>query len=100
MTDQKELLQKLVEAPYGKAEEILKSEGLWDEKRKPSDGTLRTFRVRVDGEIPVSAMVKVQATSIEEAEDLATDLANARGFDWQDYGEPQCIGAFVEDSRE
>ena len=32
MTDHKALLKQLVEAPYGKAQDILKAKGLWDEK--------------------------------------------------------------------
>lgn len=99
MADQKELLRKLVDAPYGKAEEILKSEGFWDEHRQTPDGEMRTYRVRVTGETQVQSVVKVQARSAEEAEELATDMASAWNFEWRDHLDTVCIDASIEGSE-
>ncbi len=75
MTDNhKDLLKQLVEAPYGKAQDILKAKGLWDEKKAP-DGVTRTYKVRVRGEerIEYDDTITVEATSPDEAIELAED---------------------------
>jgi hypothetical protein len=72
--DQKALLKELVEAPFGKAEEILRKRGLWDDTKAPS-GIKRTYKVRVRGEerIEYSEIITVEATSPDEAIELAED---------------------------
>jgi hypothetical protein len=97
--DHSDLLKQLVDAPYGHAEAILKKRGLWDEKRAVSDGTKKTYRVRVDGTMSVSATVRVEATSPEEAEELAEELASYPSFEWKDYGETEVDGAYAESSH-
>jgi hypothetical protein len=58
MADQKALLKQLVDAPYGKAEAILREKGLWDEKRVPKDQRNgRDYEVTLIGMQPVSATV-------------------------------------------
>jgi hypothetical protein len=73
-TDHKTLLKELVEAPFGKAEEILKAKGLWDEKKAPSEVS-RTYKVRIRGEerIEYDNVITVEATSPAEAIELAED---------------------------
>lgn len=75
-TDHKTLLKELVEAPFGKAEVILKEKGLWNEEKSPS-GILRTYKVRVRGEerIEYSEIITVEATSPDEALELAEEQA-------------------------
>lgn len=95
--DQKSLMQELVDAPYGKARDILREKGLWDEHAGDA-GELRTYRMRVRGEMVVSAIVKVEARSAEEAEELALSQASAWDFQWRDYGDVDCVEAEVEDA--
>lgn len=96
MTDQRELMKKLVEAPYGKAAEILKENGLWDEKRAgPDNGEYKTYRVRVDGAQDVSSTITVEARSDEEAMELAEDIASDRSFSWRDCGDVEVWGSEV-----
>lgn len=95
--DQKDLLKKLVDAPYGQAETILKERGLWDEKRRHVDGDPRSFRVKVTGEMRVSSIIKVTARSAEEAEELAVDEAHSSGFIWDTEDDIDCVEAEVEE---
>lgn len=104
--DTKDLIQKLVEAPYGKAKDILKKNGLWDERRVANDpDTAKRYRMRVYGEMPVSAAVTVEASSeeeaIEKAEDeeeaieKAEDIANAQSFSWSGFDDVENVYAEV-----
>ena len=70
--DHKTVLKECVEAPFGKAEEILKKEGYWNEMKAPT-GPLRTYKVRIDGEetIEYGETITVDATSPDEAMELA-----------------------------
>jgi hypothetical protein len=72
--DPKEVLKECVAAPFGKAEEILKTNGFWNETKVPS-GELRTYKVEVCGEetIEWSETITVEATSPDEAIELAED---------------------------
>lgn len=89
--DQKKLMEELVNAPYGEAEMILKKRGLWNDKLSTEDGVKRTYRVRVIGEIRVESIIKVEATSEEEASDMAEDKARDYDFHWQEKGAPEVI---------
>jgi hypothetical protein len=99
--DHKALLKELVDAPFGQAETILKSKGMWDERRKPKkESTLCKYRVKVTGEMQVSAIVTVEAYSQEEAEDFALDDASKPGFQWRDFDDVDIIGTEIESAVE
>lgn len=94
--DTKDLMRQLVDAPYGKAKDILKQNGLWDEKRAANDpDTAKRYRMRVYGEMPVSAAVTVEASSEEEAIEKAEDIASAQSFSWSGFDDVENVYAEV-----
>ena len=69
--------------------------------RRKSNGDpnqIRTYKVRVDGNMDVSALVTVEATSEEEACDKAIEIAGDVSFAWSIYGDTDVWNAEV-DSR-
>jgi hypothetical protein len=85
VTDHKELLKQLVDAPFGEAEKILRAKGLWEEKRAiDADPTSREYTVCVQASMPVSAHIRVKARSEKEAIRLAEERAALPSFKW-DY---------------
>lgn len=96
--DHKDLLKKLVEAPYGKAQEILKAKGLWDEKKDAGDpDQMKTYIVRVQGHMAVSARVRVEAKNDEEACEKACEIAENPTFAWSDYGGTEAWDAEIKE---
>lgn len=97
-TDHRDLLKKLVDAPYGKAQEILKKQGLWDERKSDGDPSqMKTYRVRVDGQMSVGANVRVEAASAEEACEKASAIAEDPSFSWTDFGDTEVWNAEVRE---
>lgn len=100
MTDQKALIKQLVDAPYGKAEEILREKGFWDEKRVPkSERSEKEFDVTLTGSMSVSAVISVFAKDKDEARRKARDEVSNTDFD--EYGDVEDISVeTVEEAEE
>jgi len=82
MTDQKALIKQLVDAPYGKAEEILREKGFWDEKRVPKpERKEKEFEVTLTGMQAVSATITVFAKNEDDARRLAKDEVSDNDFE-------------------
>lgn len=99
--DYSTLIKTLCEMPHGQAQLELRKRGLWDEKGATRSCTsLKTYRVRVEGTIAVSAVVTVRAASDDEAEEKAMDMVSNDGFDWGSYAEADDLSATIEKCEE
>lgn len=95
--DHKAILKECVDAPFGKAEEILKQRGCWDEargKENRADG-LKIYRVRVTGwySTEFDDVYTVEAEDDDEAEDLAIEKAES------EYGDVEVDETGIESCK-